>query len=663
MKAVVASSLVFLLLSVASAQDLVSSALRVSLNLNGTWQYVLNQPQSSIPTAGWQPMRVPSAPYIDGTSSVWYEAPLNIRPNWISAGRRFFLELEKCGHYCAVYVNGSFAGDHYGQFSPYEAEITPFVVAGANEIEIYAHIADDTYTRRGATLDQSKCPPANPNCLANSYRPSSITDVQRDWVGIMGDVTFSWRGSANEYISDVQVITSFQNGTLTANVTAVNAGAAATVSASVMDGSTDVLDLPAVPIVNGSAQLTAPWANAILWQPGNPKLYQLHTFLTDGQLADERYDRFGFREVWVEGKTILLNGIPLWMTGDYEVKFSPTRLLSDRRPLAMLFHIQQQSGLTAAEFHWDDAGREFLDLADEMGILVLGVFYCNGPDVTQAQVDNQADWLAWMQATATEWAQAERNHPSIVLWRPMDVVPPGSGHQATVFPAIAAAVHLVDTTRPIADGSDVDTWAQSLVDPNDPTECDDGSAFAQKLAGETKPLLIKELYGFGLPCAPATIKTLYNTAWMGGGAGMIVQQLGLFGTPPFTPTWFSQSGIGNRATAAGDMPDWITEQWTATNWSQEFAALYAADPGLGLPNTTPLDGEYQAADFPLPFSSEQLAVFLVPPARTGIPVGVIASGGSVDLFTEQAGENTLSYWNGAQDVEQSVIAPAPGPLK
>ncbi len=644
-------------------QDLVATSLRASLSMNGNWGYVVNQSQGRIPQNGWSQMRVPTEPFMDGKASVWYETTLNVQANWITPGRRFFIELEKCGHYCAIYLNGQFAGDHYGQFASYEAEVTPWLTTGANEIEVYAHDADATYTRRGATLDQSQCPQTNPNCVANSYRPSALNDPQRDWVGIMGDVTFSWRGSRNEYISDVQIITSVRNGTLTANISTLGAGSNATVAASVMDGITDVLDLPPVSVVGGSGSLEAAWSTATLWQPGRAKLYTLRVTLTDGQVADERFDRFGFREVWVSGKTVLLNGQPLWMTGDFEEKFSPTRLYSDRRPLAMLFHVQQQSGLTGAEFHWDDAGRHFLDVADEMGIIVIGAFYCNGPDITQSQVDNAADWQNWMQATATEWVQMERNHPSIVLWRPMDVLPNGAGGQTVVFPIIAAGVHMADTTRPMADDSDVDTWAQNLVSSSDPNECDNGSAFAQKLAGETKPLLIRELYGFNLPCTGLIIATLYNTAYSGGGVGLIVQELAMFDHQNFVPTWFSQSGVGNRAPASGNMPNWLTRDWTATNWSGELSQLYTHDTGNGLSDSNPADGEYQAANLPESHNAQQLAIFLVPPSGSGMPVGVIAdSKGTADLFTEMSGPNTLSYWDGARDIQQPVTAPAPQPF-
>jgi hypothetical protein len=213
----------------------------------------------------------------------------------------------------------------------------------------------------------------------------------------------------------------------------------------------------------------------------------------------------------------------------------------------------------------------------------------------------------------------------------------------------------VDTTRPLVDGSDVDSWAQSAKSPSDPNTCDDGSAFAAKLAGETKPLLIKEIYGFGLPCAGAFFSTIYNIAYSGGGAGVIVQEMSLFNYQEFTPTWFSQSGIGNRAPVSTGLPNWLTRQWSPNGWSTEFSELYTEHTGLGLLDASPIDGEYQATSIP------PGAVFLVPPV--GLPVGAVAGAdGTVDLFTPVSGANVLVYWKGTEEVHQNVIAPPPSPF-
>ena len=73
-------------LTVTSA-GVVATAMRADLNLNGTWSYVLNQPQAQIPTTGWAQERVPTAPLYDGTASVWYKSTINIPTTWMQRGR------------------------------------------------------------------------------------------------------------------------------------------------------------------------------------------------------------------------------------------------------------------------------------------------------------------------------------------------------------------------------------------------------------------------------------------------------------------------------------------------------------------------------------------------------------------------------------------------
>src|SRR5215469_8711587 len=97
----------------ATAQNLVSSARRADITLNGNWQYILNQAQNPIPTSGWSTTRVPEMPRMDGTSSVWYQQTFFVPSSWQQPGRRFFVNLEKAGHYAAIYCNGTYVDEHF----------------------------------------------------------------------------------------------------------------------------------------------------------------------------------------------------------------------------------------------------------------------------------------------------------------------------------------------------------------------------------------------------------------------------------------------------------------------------------------------------------------------------------------------------------------------
>jgi beta-galactosidase len=56
-----------------------------------------------------------------------------------------------------------------------------------------------------------------------------------------------------------------------------------------------------------------------LWDVGQPNLYTLKLSTQGGGASDEMVQRFGFREFWVEGQKLFLNGKefgcgPTWPT-------------------------------------------------------------------------------------------------------------------------------------------------------------------------------------------------------------------------------------------------------------------------------------------------------------------------------------------------------------
>jgi len=658
------------LVSPALAQNLVSGSPRATMTLNGQWQQVLNQDQTKIPASGWSTTRIPALPLTDGTTSVWYQQTFYIPASWVRPGRRFFVQLEKAGHYAAVYFNGAFIGDHFGQFSPFEVEVTQYVVGGkTNQVQIYVHKADTTYVQRGYNVDQSSCPTYNPDCIGNAYRTGTPMNgyIQRNWVGLVGDVTFSW--SPNLHISDVFPVSSVRDWTLTATITTSGTSAGAiTARATVFDGASAVLSLPSQPVVSGTATLQSPWTTPTLWGPapyGQPKLYTLQTqLLRNGTVVDTVYTRFGFREVWIDGTDVMLNGQKLWMVGNFFSPLSPIRYINDRREQAFVLWVAENSGSNTVQSHWDDPGASWLELADEMGILVIGAYYCDGRPQIQSKLTDVSAWTSWVVSTTQEWVQARRNHPSIVMWRPMDVLPQEAmPTQGKVFAQAASAIRGLDSTRPIADGSDIDVWGQGLTVAGNPHQCDDGSTYAAKLAGETKPLLTKEIFGdAGLSCAASFFDTFYKDAYTGGGVGLVTPQA-IFQDQTFTPTWFSLSGLGNRPTTPQDLPDWISQSWSPTAYSTQFAGLYQQYFQQALPNTSPMSGDYEASG--LTSALARSSAFLLPAKGLGNPTGVLIAqdgSGTAWFVVPQAGSYTLVYTNGGKDVTQSVTVSAPPPF-
>jgi len=644
--------------------------LRTEICLNGVWETVLNAGDERVPASGWEPRRVPAMPLATNPPavSVWYRQQFTIPRQWGQAGRRFILQLEKVGHYAAVYCNGRRMAEHYGQFTPFEADLTAALQPGqANEIAIYVHNASDKYARAGAVVTDP--------LAGNAYRPATDQEFQRNWVGIVGDIVLAWRPAA--HIADVFAVPSVRKKRLEARVAIAGAGTAVsglTLRGAVLDGQHAVLQLAQKAAAgDGVITLEADWSNPVLWEPppyGQPKLYVLRTeLLRRGKVVDRSFTRFGFREVWIEGRDVLLNGRKLWMAGTYFPKLSPVRYLNDRRIEWRMIAAMQASGLNTLHGHWDDLGEPWLRLCDEMGMLVLAEFFCDGRPQIQSRAD--AGWMEWMGATAAEWVRARRNHASIVAWRPTDVLPPNVGVSREQFVAgIAQHVRREDGTRPLADDSDIAAWSQSMLkDPGNPGEYDDASRMAGRLAASTKPLLIKEVYGgfADLDNVTRFFRSLYEKSYLGGSTGIVVQHLPLIQRRgPFLVEWLSQSGRGNRERGPGvslpAMPNWCDASqpaWNAPPYSRLFAELYQKYTGRA---PVAFGGETAGELLVTGLPPDELAVLLPGNQEVAEAAGVRADDDGTAWFTAQPGTYRLYSRDGslAITVHLARFAEKPG---
>jgi len=646
----------------AAAED----ALRMEVCLNGAWEAVPGGDQ--MPTDGWREARVPALPLADDDrpEGMWYRTALHVPAEWARSGRRFFIELEKVGHYAGLYVNGQLVGEHYSQFAPFKADVTDAVRPGEeNEIAVHAHAAVGRYARPGGVIEDEMT-----GC---AYRPAGQGMQRRNWVGIVGDVAFSWR--PGDGIADVFVVPSVRKKRLGAEVSLSGRGADVselTCRASVLDGEREVLSLEEqTPGPEGTVLLQSSWQDPVLWGPppyGQPKLYTLRTeLLRDGRVVDRCFTRFGFREVWVDGKDVLLNGKKLWMVGTYMPWLWPTRYLNDRHVIRQEVRAMQAAGLNATHGHWDDLGRTYMDVCDEQAMLVFGGYYCNG----QLNVQPQADegWPDWMVRAGGEWAHARRNHPSIVMWRPLCGLPKnlnrtGQAEQARL--GLREQVNAHDGTRPIADRSDVWDYCQGAIDP-ETGEADDGSRLAAVLAEVDKPLITNEIW-FNTRNTDKLVKffrAYYATSYEGGASGMVPQHVMAVQSPDYDIRWLSLSGRGNRDASwrvRDRVPNWCDPAqpaWTLTRLGKLFSGLHARYTGR----------EAEACDAPGP--AELLvsglrpgqAAFLLPQEPDAPAVGVVAAPDGTAWFTGvQPGD--YRFLSAAGDVavvlEPGPAAPKPG---
>ena len=257
-------------------------------------------------------------------------------------------------------------------------------------------------------------------------------------------------------VTDVFVRTSWRQKAIAVDVEmqADEAAAGLVLRADVHDATGKaVLALRGAPVslpAGRSAQtLTEPWADPVCWELERGYLYHLHVSLwQDGREVDRLEPlRFGFREVWVDGRHVYLNGhVSRWRVDWTACGLSPVSLPFFRLMGRNVFYTQANP--SAWWSVWSETpllDEALLDAFDEQG---LGAFV-PAPAVSHLRAkllddpQAQADYEREMQ----RWLRLYRNRTCILGWTigmnsfcPRDGIHPGTMGKRVDYPHSQAKV-------------------------------------------------------------------------------------------------------------------------------------------------------------------------------------------------------------------------------
>lgn len=157
------------------------------------------------------------------------------------------------------------------------------------------------------------------------------------------------------------------------------------------------------------------------WTTEDPKLYGLLVNLNSGGAAvDTKYTRFGWRQVKFDGIKMTLNGQPLVLRGD-SWHFLGIPQMTRRYSWAW-FSAMHDAHLNAVRLHAEPYPEFYLDVADEMGIMVLdetAIWASDGGP----KLDYDAFWQDTM-GHIESLIMRDRNHPCVFGWSVCNEVRP-----------------------------------------------------------------------------------------------------------------------------------------------------------------------------------------------------------------------------------------------
>ncbi|WP_440876017.1 glycoside hydrolase family 2 TIM barrel-domain containing protein [Thalassotalea sp. PLHSN55] len=172
-------------------------------------------------------------------------------------------------------------------------------------------------------------------------------------------------------------------------------------------------------------------ANPKLWDIDQPTMYQAITTLSQkGKLVDTYTTPFGIRSLkfeakkgfFLNGKSTLVKGVSLHHDGGLVGAAVPKEVW--RRRIQLL----KDAGLNAIRTTHNPFSQEFLDLCDEMGILVQNEFFdeFDYPKDKRLNMHERHDdydtrgyaehFQKWNKSDLTRTMLRDRNHPSVFQW-------------------------------------------------------------------------------------------------------------------------------------------------------------------------------------------------------------------------------------------------------
>lgn len=458
--------------------------LRVRVLLNGVWEMSTDGSPEKPPTTGWFGIRVPHGPWHEtvgqfmalgrrlppGQAWAWYRTRFTVPQEM--AGGAIFLCFDAVFHLCEAYVNGNFVGRHIGGFDRFEFEVTPYVRAG-QRAELLCFVHDTSYT----ALEKSTRPgePQGVSSGPNHYVISDLWGAR--FLGIWQDVSLESRPAV--WTDEVLVAPSVRKRRLTVRTNIKGLPALleqptsrpeVTLRQDVLKDGQVVLRLPEARVAlrkdGARHEVTQPWPDPQLWgiggEYGDPRnLYVLRTqlFLPGQRNAlDVRYDRFGFREFWIENGHFWLNGRRLPLQGGGTWYLQEGKAPHGNRWWAIrFFGLERSMNVNIERWHrHGDVAGDILDAADELGMLneleapywgVSGI-----PDLLGYSDWNDPVWVANATDYYQRWVRKHFNHPSVVLWSlENESFCPGFAPSDLVdrFFEFGKVVKQLDPTRPI----------------------------------------------------------------------------------------------------------------------------------------------------------------------------------------------------------------------
>jgi beta-galactosidase/beta-glucuronidase len=285
---------------------------------------------------------------------------------------------------------------HEGGHTPFSCDITGALRAGSNSVVVRAEDPPtDRYIPRGK----------------QHWEATPVSIFYARTTGIWQTVWLEPVGAS--HLEKVR-ITSTVDGSVSFSAKIAAPGPSQFITVAIQEENTVVASATSVadgPRALASAHLAAPK----LWSPDHPYLYNVRLELHGPEgLLDAVDSYFGIRSIGTQDGKVLLNGSPIYLKTVLDQGYWPESNLTPPSDEAIQEDIRRtkELGFNGVRKHQKVEDPRFLYWADRMGLLVAA-------EMANAYLFDE-DAVARITHEWIEVVERDYNHPSIIIWTPVN---------------------------------------------------------------------------------------------------------------------------------------------------------------------------------------------------------------------------------------------------
>jgi len=294
----------------------------------------------------------------------------------------------------SLYVNGQWIGEWKYGYSSFEHDITEKLIEGENEILVkVVHQSPNSRWYSGAGIYRNVWLKTRNNSYIVSNGVYITTQEKEDGWEVEVDTNMV----INEDVRLSHTI-SYKGQMIVAASVKVKAGA----DSSIQNRQVLMVKSPDV------------------WSPDEPNLYQLTTRLQPGgkdQEIEFLSQNIGFRAINLDPvQGFFLNGNRMKLNGVCEHHdLGALGAAFNKAALKRRFNILKEMGVNAIRTAHNMPAKELMDLADEMGMLVVSEAF-DMWERSKTTFDYARYFKEWAPLDVKSWVMRDRNHPSLLMW-------------------------------------------------------------------------------------------------------------------------------------------------------------------------------------------------------------------------------------------------------